>query len=325
MQEIHDNFDFESFLAEAPTETVPAVKPHARDQPDHEELEHITREYDSSGEAKISPVGELLGGRVFRIRTFVIPRRSEKHLMLGTECARVLGYRDSYLFFSKNKPLLQILATQQDKDDLIDQEILPYTHRSRQIALVTAKSIFRQFGARVIEGGRRVRDDYWEADAVRRGFTEEDMPGQIRLRSAKAAVVAGPAQHSASFSRKLDTDLFRERQPSPGKEGRDSRAREVTPFGTIGDYPWLSTTNSLAQRSSSVETSTPRQFGINLGRVDALGPPSQDYPMVFLLSIYSSTRSFCYALRSQLLKSCFPAGSTSLVEPSAWQASTDLP
>ena len=144
MQEIHDTI---------------ILKPHARDQPDHEEVEHKTREYDSSGEAKTSPVGELLGGRVFRIRTFVIPRRSEMHLMLGTECARVLGYRDPYLFFSKNRPLLKILATQQDKDDLIDQEIIPYTHRSRQIALVTAKSIFRQFGARVIEGGRCVRDD----------------------------------------------------------------------------------------------------------------------------------------------------------------------
>ena len=339
MQEIHDtiiNFDFESyfdlesFSAKAPTETVPAVKPHARDQPDHEDVEPITRMYDSSGEAKISPVGKLLGGRVFRIRTFVIPRRSEMHLMLGAECARVLGYRDPYHFFSKNRPLLEILATQQDKDDLIDQEIIPYTHRSRQITLVTAKSIFRQFGSRVIEGGRRVRDDYWEADAVRRGFTE-DIPGQIPLRSAKAAGVAGqaehsqggPAQHSASFSRKLDTDLFRERQqPSPGKEGRDSRAREATPFGTAGDCPSLSTTNSLAQQSSSVETSTPRQFGvlgqsknrvdlINLGRVDALGPPSQDYPMVIILSIYSfeqiflSTCSFCYALRSQSLKLCF--------------------
>lgn len=335
MQEIHDtivNFDFESFLAEAPTETVPAVKPHVRDQPGHEEVEQVTREYDSSGEAKISPVGELLGGRVFRIRSFVIPRRSEKHLMLGTECARVLGYRDSYLFFSANRTLLKILATQQDKDDLIDLEILPYTHRSRKITLVTAKSIFRQFGARVIEGGRRVRDDYWEAKSVRSGFTEEDMPGQIPMRSAKAACVAGqaehsqggPAQHSASFSRKLDTDLFKERQPSPGKEGRDSRAREATPFGTIGDCPSLSTTN-IAQRSSSVETLTPRQFEV-FGPVDALEPPSQDYPiMVFLLSIYSSTSSFCYALRSQLLKLCFPAGSTSLVEPSAWQASTDLP
>ena len=199
MREIHSklmNFDFESFLAGAPTKNLPGVKPHAPGQSDHEEVEHITREYDSSGEAKISPVGELLGGRVFRIRTFVIPRRSEKHLMLATECARVLGYRHPSLFFSKNRPLLGILATQQDKDDLIDQDILPYSHRTRHIVLVTAKSIFCQFGAGVIEGGRRVRDDYLEAKAVKSGFTEEDMPGQIPMKSAKAAGVAGQAELS---------------------------------------------------------------------------------------------------------------------------------
>lgn len=58
-----------------------------------------------------------------------------------------------------------------------------------------------------------------------------------------------------------------------------------------------------AQRPSSLETSTTRQYGnsgqhkngvdpIFLGRVDALGPPSQDHPPVFLLSIYSIELSF---------------------------------
>lgn len=47
----------------------------------------------------------------------------------------------------------------------------------RQITIVTAKSIFRQFRARVIEGGRRVRDDYWEAEAVEQGFTDHDVAG----------------------------------------------------------------------------------------------------------------------------------------------------
>lgn len=242
------DFDTDSVLAEALTKTLPAVKPHATNQLDHEEVEYIPREYDSLGEAKISLVGELWGGRIFRIRTFVIPHRGEKHLMLATECARVLGYRDSYLLFNKNQSLLKIIATQQDKEDLIQQGILPYSYRSRQIPLVSAKSIFRQFGARVIEGGRRVRDDYWEAKAVKSGYTEEDMPGHGQSRSAKTMGVAGQAEHSA-------------------------------------------------QRSSSLETSTPRQYGnsghknrvdpINLGRVDALGPPSLDNPMVILLSIYS--------------------------------------
>ena len=304
------DLDPESVLAEASTKALASVKDHITDRPDDEEVEYIPREYDSSGEAKISPVGELLGGREFRIRTFVIRNRSEKHLMLAIDCARVLGYRDSYLLFNKNRPLLKIIATKQEKDDLIRRKILPFRyHPLQQIALVTAKSIFRQFGARVIEGGRRVRDDYWEAKAVKNGYTEEDMPCHGQSRSTKTVGVAGQAehsqdgaaQHSVNFPQQLATvtggaatvpkafipypgdlntrvregeslirsessgawpltdqdlrvlDPFKEQQPSPSKEGRDSRVREGTQS---------STTNNIAQGSSSLETSTPREYGI---------------------------------------------------------------
>ena len=114
--------------------------------------------------------------------------------MLATECARVLGYRDSYLLFNKNRSLYKIIATQPEKDDLIHQEILPYSYRSRQIAIVTAKSMFRQFGSRVINNGRRVRDDYWEAKARKQGFTEEDLAGEKRPGGAKAAREAQAAE-----------------------------------------------------------------------------------------------------------------------------------
>ena len=101
--------------------------------------------------------------------------------MLATECARVLGYRDSYLLFNKNRSLYKIIVTQTEKDELIHQNILPYSYRSRQIAIVTARSIFRQFGARVIKDGRRVRDDYWESKAKKQGFTEEDLAGEDQI------------------------------------------------------------------------------------------------------------------------------------------------
>ena len=91
----------------------------------------------------------------------------------------MLGYRDSYLLFNKNRSLCKIIATQAEKEDLIHQEILPFSYRSRQIALVTARSIFRQFGSRGIVNGRRVRDDYWEGNARRQGCTEEDLTGEI--------------------------------------------------------------------------------------------------------------------------------------------------
>ena len=110
--------------------------------------------------------------------------------MLATECARVLGYRDSYLLFNKNRSLYKIIANQLEKDDLIQQEILPYSYRSRQIAIVTARSMFRQFGSRLIVNGRRVRDDYWESKARKQGFTEEDAAGEKRPGAARAREAA---------------------------------------------------------------------------------------------------------------------------------------
>ena len=138
----------------------------------------------------MSSTGAPLGGREYKCRTFFVPNRGDKLFMLATECARVLGYRDSYLLFNKNRSLCKIIASQAEKDDLIHQEILPYSYRSRQIAIVTARSMFRQFGSRVIQDGRRVRDDYWEAKARKQGFTEDDMAGEKRPGAGKARDIA---------------------------------------------------------------------------------------------------------------------------------------
>ncbi|KAL8966731.1 MAG: hypothetical protein Q9197_005822 [Variospora fuerteventurae] len=165
---------------------LPTVRDHTTDQLSPEGDEYVPRERDEAGEHKVSPHGHPLGGRDYRIRTFLVPGRGKKLFMLATECARVLGYRDSYLLFNKNRSLFKIIATQPEKDDLIQQEILPYSYRSRQIAIVTAKSMFRQFGSRVVQNGRRVRDDYWEAKARKQGFTEDDLAGEKRPGAAKA-------------------------------------------------------------------------------------------------------------------------------------------
>ncbi|KAK4634717.1 Chromatin structure-remodeling complex subunit rsc7 [Fulvia fulva] len=164
---------------------LPTVRDHTTDQLNPEGDEYQPREIDPDGETKVSADGHALGNRKFKCRTFQVPNRGEKLFMLATECARVLGYRDSYLLFNKNRSLYKIIANQTEKDNLIYQDILPYSYRSRQIAIVTARSMFRQFGSRLIEGGRRVRDDYWEAKARKQGFTEEDAAGEKRPGAAK--------------------------------------------------------------------------------------------------------------------------------------------
>ncbi|MBE7181995.1 MAG: hypothetical protein INR71_12460, partial [Terriglobus roseus] len=140
---------------------LPTVRDHTTDQLGPEGDEYLPREIDPDGETKVSKDGYPLDGRKYKCKTFQVPNRGEKLFMLATECARVLGYRDSYLLFNKNRSLFKIIANQAEKDNLIQQDILPYSYRSRQIAIVTARSMFRQFGSRLIEGGRRVRDDYW--------------------------------------------------------------------------------------------------------------------------------------------------------------------
>lgn len=117
--------------------------------------------------------------------------------MLATECARQLQYRDSYLLFNKNRSLYKIIASVKEKEELVNREILPYSYRSRQIAVVTARSMFRQFGSRVIKDGRRVRDDYWEAKAIKQGFTEQDAAGEKRPGAARAREAAAQDQLNA--------------------------------------------------------------------------------------------------------------------------------
>ncbi|PKY07589.1 hypothetical protein P168DRAFT_248737, partial [Aspergillus campestris IBT 28561] len=177
---------------------LPTVRDHTTDQLNEEKDEYIPKEFDEGGERKVDAMGYPQGDREYKCRTFRVPHRGAKLFMLATECARVLGYRDSYLLFNKNRSLHKIIASQVEKDDLIQQDILPYSYRSRQIAIVTAKSMFRQFGSRVIVNGRRVRDDYWESKARKQGFTEDDLAGEKRPGGSKARDAAAADAASAA-------------------------------------------------------------------------------------------------------------------------------
>lgn len=125
--------------------------------------------------------------------------------MLATECARVLVFRDSYLLFNKNKSLFKIIATTSDKEGLIEQGILPYSYRSRQIALVTARSMYRQFGAKVIVDGRKVKDDYWEDYARAQGYTEEDYAVERKVAPHRVSKETGGTDVSSVGATAMNT------------------------------------------------------------------------------------------------------------------------
>ena len=169
-----------------------AARDHTTDKlnPGGDEFE--PRDIDEDGDKKISLLGAILGGRTYAVPSFTLQSRGDKIFMLATRCAQHLACRDSYLLFNKNRSLFKIIANQKEKEEMIAKEVIPYAYRSRQIAIVTARSMFRHFGARIIKDGHKVRDDYFEARARAQGFTEEDpawlkRPGDVKHKEAPVA------------------------------------------------------------------------------------------------------------------------------------------
>ncbi len=130
---------------------------------------------DPYGEKKVDKLGNLLEGREYRCRTFTVAGRGDRLYMLSTEPARCVGFRDSYLFFTKHRRLYKIIVDDDEKRDMIERDIIPHSYKGRSIGIVTARSVFREFGALIIVGGRRVIDDYDVAKAREEGVVEGEI------------------------------------------------------------------------------------------------------------------------------------------------------
>lgn len=130
---------------------------------------------DPEGETKVDKMGNLQGDREYRCRTFKVIGRGERLYMLSTEPARCVGFRDSYLFFTKHKRLYKIIVDEEEKRDMIEREIIPHSYKGRAIGIVTARSVFREFGSLIVVGGRRIVDDYEVAKARAEGVVEGEL------------------------------------------------------------------------------------------------------------------------------------------------------
>ncbi|KAG4304383.1 hypothetical protein PORY_002093 [Pneumocystis oryctolagi] len=131
--------------------------------------EVVLDEIDPSGEKKVDQFGILSDGREYRCRTFTLLGRGKRLYMLSTEPAHAMGYRDPYLFFLRHTSLYNVIINEEEKLDLIERNIIPESYKGRAIGVVTARSIFREFGARIIIKGKWIVDDYWETSSISKG------------------------------------------------------------------------------------------------------------------------------------------------------------
>lgn len=131
--------------------------------------EVVVDDEDPKGKEKIDENGNLQGNRQFRMKVFTVLGNGDKKFMVSTEPARLVGFRDSYLLFKTHRNLFKKVCTHEEKIDLIDRHIIPNSYKGRSVNLVAARSIFREFGARIIRDGKKVIDDFWEQRAIDNG------------------------------------------------------------------------------------------------------------------------------------------------------------
>ncbi|CDH57763.1 chromatin structure-remodeling complex proteinrsc7 [Lichtheimia corymbifera JMRC:FSU:9682] len=126
-------------------------------------------DYDEIGETKVDRGGNLLGGRQYKVPTFSLPNRGNMLFMFSKDPAALLGFRDSFVFLKKNPKLIKVHITDAEKGYLVQHNMLRSTFRTREVSVVTARSVYKQFGHRVLKKGRRGRDDYFYTGEVDEG------------------------------------------------------------------------------------------------------------------------------------------------------------
>lgn len=138
--------------------------------------EIVMEDEDPKALEKVDENGRLKGGREYRNRVFTVLNLGDQLFMLSTEPARLVGFRDSYLLFKTHaNTLYKKICTNEEKQDLIERGLLPNSYKGRAVNLVTARLIYREFGARMLKNGKKVVDEFWEQRAIDNG----DVSGEL--------------------------------------------------------------------------------------------------------------------------------------------------
>ncbi|KAJ5710063.1 Chromatin-remodelling complex RSC SWI/SNF subunit Rsc7/Swp82 [Penicillium malachiteum] len=149
-------------------------------------------------------------------------------------------------FFQKHKMLYKIIIDDDAKRDLIEREIIPHSYKGRAIGVVTARSVFREFGAKIVVGGKKILDDYDEDVARERGDVEGEVavpedklpgPGEEYNRNQYVAWHgASSVYHTGAPSVPMvggkPVDLKRRRVPITDENWKLEHARSASSFNS---------------------------------------------------------------------------------------------
>jgi hypothetical protein len=144
--------------------------------------------------------------RQYRVPTFALPKRGGMLFMFSKDPAALLGFRDSFVFLKKNKKLQKVHISNEEKGYLVDENLLRSTFRTREISVVTARSVFKHFGHRIVKKGKKGRDDYYFTEEEYEE-SEEEEPENHHHDDLSIATTAVPIT-TAAKNRNMNTNLI---------------------------------------------------------------------------------------------------------------------
>jgi Chromatin remodelling complex Rsc7/Swp82 subunit len=100
------------------------------------------------------PPHKLNPGREYKFQTFNLPRHPTRLYAFSLEVCKLVGFRDTYIFYLRNPEVTRVNGSDADREFLRAQGVLPANLKNRTITLVIVRDIFRMFGHKVIKRGR---------------------------------------------------------------------------------------------------------------------------------------------------------------------------
>lgn len=99
--------------------------------------------------------------------TFTLKDHGDEVFVLAMEPSKLLGYRDSHILFQKHPQLKRVRITDEERHHLIETGLLITRFKNPEVAVLTARSLFKCFGHKVVKNGKRKQDDYYEKEPER--------------------------------------------------------------------------------------------------------------------------------------------------------------
>lgn len=120
------------------------------------------------GDAKVDAEGRLLGGRTYKLQTFTSKTRKNPNRVyaLTIDAARACGYTDSLAFLRRCPQVVKLSCDPTEREMLIEIGRITGNLKHRMVTMVAIRNVYKLMGARLVQNGKWVDDDYDEEKAL---------------------------------------------------------------------------------------------------------------------------------------------------------------